>query len=137
MIIAGNVAPGNSMCNRQWSYRYNVLMEAFQDVVVLQLFGYSEVDGFEIQRSPATDKAFAVAQIAGTFSNYDRNPSARNIKMDMSTNMPVQIDVFEVQDVTTAQSAGDIKITIKYSYPDSFKMDDLSPGSYDKLAGRI
>ena len=40
VIIAGNVAPGSPMCNRQWSYRYNVLMEAFQDIVVLQLFGY-------------------------------------------------------------------------------------------------
>jgi hypothetical protein len=29
VIITGNVAPGNAMCNRQWSYRYNVLMEAF------------------------------------------------------------------------------------------------------------
>lgn len=29
VIIAGNVAPGSSMCNRQWSYRYNVLMESF------------------------------------------------------------------------------------------------------------
>lgn len=35
VIIAGNTAPGSAMCNRQWSYRYNVLIEAFQDVVVL------------------------------------------------------------------------------------------------------
>lgn len=46
VIIAGNVSPGHKMCNRQWSYRYNVLIEAFQDVVVLQIFGYSHVDGF-------------------------------------------------------------------------------------------
>jgi hypothetical protein len=57
--------------------------------------------------------------------------------MDMSTNLPVKIDVFEVRDVTNALYADEISIKLKYSYPDSFKMDDLSPTSYDKLANRI
>ena len=29
MIIAGNVSPGHPLCNRQWSERYNILIDAF------------------------------------------------------------------------------------------------------------
>jgi len=137
VIIAGNVAPGNPMCNRQWSYRYNVLMEAFQDVVVLQLFGYSQVDGFQLQRNPETGKAFGVSQIAGTFSNFDRNPSARSIQMDLATNLPVQIDVFTIKDVSSALNETMIESGFSYSYPKDFGMEDLSPSSYDKLTQRI
>lgn len=57
--------------------------------------------------------------------------------MDLATNLPVKIDVFEVKDITNVLTKDDIKIEIKYSYPDSFKMDDLSPASYDRLANSI
>jgi len=34
-------------------------------------------------------------------------------------------------------NARDIQVKLKYSYPESFKMIDLSPSSYDKLASKI
>lgn len=53
--------------------------------------------------------------------------------MDVHTNLPVKIDVFECKDLTTVKDETGIAFTLKYSYPDSFSdhMIDLSPSSYD------
>ena len=84
-----------------------------------------------------TGKAFAVTQIAGTLSNFDRNPSARLVQMDVNTNLPVKIDVFEASDVTSIKSASALTFELKYTYPDSFNMTDLSPSSYDEFLQRL
>lgn len=53
--------------------------------------------------------------------------------MDVNTNLPVKIDVFEANDLTSIKSVSDITFNLKYTYPDSFNMTDLSPSSYDKF----
>lgn len=53
--------------------------------------------------------------------------------MDKLTNLPVKIDVYEVEDVTSALGESDIKLSKAYSYPDSFGMLDLSPSSYNNF----
>lgn len=37
--IVGNTAPGGINCNTKWAVRYNWLIEAYQDVVLMQVFG--------------------------------------------------------------------------------------------------
>ena len=84
-----------------------------------------------------TGKPIAVSQIAGTFSNFDRNPSARLIHVDRVTNLPVKINVFELQDLSLVKKESEIVSLLKYTYPDSFGMRDLSPTSYAEFAERI
>ena len=57
--------------------------------------------------------------------------------MDLSTNLPVKIDVFVIKDVSSALFESEIDSGVGYSYPDDFDMDDLSPASYDTLVNRI
>jgi len=47
--ITGNIAPGSSQCNSRWAKRYNALIERYQAVVTMQLFGGDEQDYFQLQ----------------------------------------------------------------------------------------
>jgi hypothetical protein len=51
--------------------------------------------------------------------------------------LPVKIDVFEASDTTKIKSVSDIVFDLKYTYPDSFNMTDLSPSSYDEFLQRL
>jgi hypothetical protein len=57
--------------------------------------------------------------------------------MDLSTNLPVRIDVFTISDVSSALDDGMLQSSISYSYPKDFGMEDLSPASYDKFVQEI
>ena len=71
-LIAGNLHPGSAKCNRQWSHRYGALIDAFQDVVRLQMFGNggssSDAVEFEIFRELESGNPIGVASIAAEFS---------------------------------------------------------------------
>ena len=96
MIIAGNVAPGHPLCNRQWSERYNILIDAYQDVVRLQVFGRSEMESFQIFRSLESGKPISVAQVAAPFNNFEQEISARAYTMDIDKNLPTVADTWSI-----------------------------------------
>lgn len=50
--ITGNVAPTSKYCNSNWSKRYNVLVERFQDIIRMQIFGHEVEDYFAITSEP-------------------------------------------------------------------------------------
>jgi hypothetical protein len=41
--------PGSKYCNAKWSRRYNVLIERYQQVVRMQLFGHEDEEYFQLQ----------------------------------------------------------------------------------------
>ena len=51
--------------------RYGTLIEAFQDVVRMQLFGRSEMESFTIFRALESGKPVAVSHSAAPFNNYN------------------------------------------------------------------
>ncbi len=51
VFIMGHVPPGNTQCNRQWEERYNALIERYQHIVRLQVFGHEGTDSFKLLRS--------------------------------------------------------------------------------------
>lgn len=57
--------------------------------------------------------------------------------MDLASNLPVKIDVFEIKDVTPALTEADIQSGVGFSYPGDFGMADLSPSSYAEFVQRI
>ncbi len=44
--IIGNMNPGSKFCNAKWSRRYNILIEKYQHVVRMQLFGHEDEEYF-------------------------------------------------------------------------------------------
>lgn len=93
-MIAGYQIPGDLQCNRQWAHRLNVLMEAFQDVVRLTMYGSSGTDSFQIIRSETEGNAINVSSITGGVNRYDSDPSVRLIHLETKSAFPVTIEVF-------------------------------------------
>jgi len=44
--IIGNVNPGSAYCNTKWARRYNIIIERYQKVVRMQLFGHERDNYF-------------------------------------------------------------------------------------------
>ena len=61
VIIAGSLPPGDVSCNAQWSNRFNTIIESFQDVVRLMLYGNTFSDSFQIIRSMSSGNPINVA----------------------------------------------------------------------------
>ena len=47
IVIGAGRAPGDGLCNRQWSYRFLTLIDNYQDVVRTIIIG-GEKDGFQV-----------------------------------------------------------------------------------------
>jgi hypothetical protein len=47
--IIGNVNPGSKYCNSKWARRYNILIERYQKLVRMQLFGHEPEEFFQLQ----------------------------------------------------------------------------------------
>ena len=48
VFIIGHIPPGNIQCNDQWSRRYHILIERYQDIVTLQAYGSEGTDSFRV-----------------------------------------------------------------------------------------
>jgi len=71
----------------------------------LQLFGHKESDGFELFRSLQTGEPLQVSQVAGSFGGFSQSPSFRLYEVDLNSNFPVKIDVYEVGAHQVARNA--------------------------------
>jgi len=46
--IVGNINPGSKNCNSKWAGRYNTLVERFQKIIRMQLFGHETEEYFQL-----------------------------------------------------------------------------------------
>lgn len=138
MIIAGGLNPGSSECNRQWSHRYSALMDAFQDIVRLQVFGGNSMETFDVFRNLENATPVGVATTSAPFNGYSKDLSGRVIEVDLASNFPIKIETVVVPASNMNSSDGtDITARFDHAYPDDFDMLDLSPSEYVRLAYRI
>ena len=137
VIIAGNISPGHPTCNRQWSERYNALIDAFQDTVRLQLFGRSEMESFDIFRSLESGKPIAVSHSAAPFNNFNQDISARVYTVNTQNNLPYVADTFTIPDVSKVSQATELEFTLSHSYPSVYSLPDLRPSSYSDFVDRL
>lgn len=91
VIIAGNLHPGSAKCNRQWSQRYSSLIDAFQDVVRMQLFSAGEDHKeFELFRDLDTGTPIQVANVGGSLSLREGKMTAVIRKVDLESSFPIK-----------------------------------------------
>lgn len=93
ILVGAGRAPGDSLCNRQWSYRFLSLMDEYQDVVRLVLIG-GDKDGFQVMNGIQDLHPLNVAQITGQFSSRNAIGSYRLYTMSTEMSLPTQIDVY-------------------------------------------
>ncbi|CDW83826.1 UNKNOWN [Stylonychia lemnae] len=134
-FIIGQIPPGNPNCNRQYSIRYNVLMERFQHIVRLQAYGYEGTDSFKILRSTTSQKPIGIVQIGGQIGTKEFNPSARLYTMDAALHIPTKIDIYNFNLDNAIQTNTWNFNTV--TYPANYGMQNLSPSEYNWLANQI
>jgi hypothetical protein len=85
--IIGYMNPGSKSCNSKWARRYNAIIERFQAVVRMQLFGHESSDYFQLQfPANATDEEnyvpFGVTYQGPRATSLKQNPRFKAIEID-------------------------------------------------------
>lgn len=70
VIIAGHIASGCYTCNPRWGARYTALVERYQHVIRLAVFGHDHRDLYEIVRSSTSDKPIGINHVTGSLGTY-------------------------------------------------------------------
>jgi len=135
-FIIAHIAPGYMECNRQWSLRFNALLERYQHVVRLMTFGHDHRDLFQVMKSLSTGNPINVAHMAGQLSSKKQQPSFRVYTMDTEYNVPVKIETYYL-DLEEINTNDNLEFTPSKIYPDSFGMSDLRPSNWLALAERF
>jgi len=87
--IIGNVNPGSSFCNSRWSRRYNILVEKYNTVIRMQLFGHEAKEYFQLQFPLEGDKKpIGVTIQGGKATTLGQNPRFKIIEVDKQYLVP-------------------------------------------------
>jgi len=131
-IIFGHIPPGDD-CLYEWSIRFRALLNRYQHVVRLSMYGHVHRENFGTIRSFDTDEPVGVNVWTGsvtTFSSAD--PSFRVFEVDAETLVPVKIHtyVFPIYDAEP-------KWQYSHELSELYQMPDLSPSSFNDLSNRL
>ncbi|CDW84712.1 saposin b domain-containing protein [Stylonychia lemnae] len=132
-ILIAHIAPSDITCTRDWSKRYQALVERFQHIIRLQTFGHDHREKHNVVRSIDNQKPIAAQFLTGSFTTWRyNNPSFRVFEMDEETMLPLKIYtyVLKVEDKHP-------KWYLDHEMTEFYGMKDLSPQSFDDLSNRI
>jgi hypothetical protein len=126
--------------------RYASLVDTYQDVIRLQMFGSTEREAFHIMRNLQDGQPVAVATTGTAFSPYSKDMAARLLTVDTLTNLPIKIDTWKIEasevDAKTDDELANVVVSLDHSFPlDLWGRDnlisDLGPSSYAALVDYI
>ena len=95
MWIFGNRSPGSRRCNNKWARRYNAIIERFQDVVLMQQFGFEEEEHFSLQFAAGSSQPYGVIMQGGKATSLGQNPKFRIVEIDSATFLPISSVLYE------------------------------------------
>lgn len=131
-ILLGHVPPGDS-CLYQWATRFTALMDRFQAVVRLQIFGHVHKEMHNTLRSPTSDKPIAVNFWTGSMTTYsEQYPSFRRFVMDKQTMLPIAIETYKL-DV----EAENPDFVLDHELKEFYGMPNLAPSSFGNLSDQF
>ena len=115
--------------------RFKALLDRYQHIIRLALFGHNHFELFHLFRSVDSDKPIGVAHAAAAASaNWNNNPAFRILKLDTDTLLPIEITTYYL-DLEEHANTGTWQL--RHSFPDYYGMSDLKPSSFDKLTKRF
>ena len=96
-IIFAHIPPGSPDCMGSFSRRFYALIERYQHVARVSLYGHDHNEWFNVVNSVSTGKPINTDVISGsatTFTNL--NPSYRVITLDKQHMIPVKIETYYI-----------------------------------------
>eukprot|EP00347_Sterkiella_histriomuscorum_P003902 403362501 len=136
LIIAGHMSPGDYNCVKKWSVRYQALLERYQHLLRLSVYGHDHRELFDIIRGKHSDKPIHVNQVAGSLGTFTKvNPSVRIFKMHAKHHVPIEMKVYEL-DIEEA-NRGKPRFQLMADFKKDYGLKNLSPSEYSKLSERF
>jgi len=130
-IIIGHMPPGIADCLNDVSLRLNVLLDRFQHIVRLNLYGHTHYEEFEVIRSIGDKKPIGMNHVAPSITTFfGQNPSIRAITLDVKTKLPVKIETYTFDIKKANENDEDAKFVKDHELTETYGMPDLSPRSF-------
>lgn len=133
-ILMGHMSPGVADCLDDVSSRLRALMDRFQHIIRVNVFGHTHEAEVEIIRSVGDNKPIGVNHVEPSLTTFDgNNPSFRALTLDVKTKLPVKIETFTF-DITKANKDDEYaKFFLNYDLAKEYGLKDLSPASLFNL----
>jgi len=137
-IIIGHIPPGEIDCSNPVSERYRILLDRFQHVIRLNLYGHTHFEEFEVIKSIEGEKAIGVNHITSSFTPHqNQNPSFRVITLDVETKLPIRIETYTMDLAKANQDDANAVFSFNHEFADVYGLKDLSPNSTQQLTMKI
>jgi len=134
-ILLGHVPPGSNSCLEQWAKRYQALLDRYQNVIRLQMFGHVHKEIHNTIRGVESGKPIGVNFWTGAVTPYSDLPAFpcfRRFIVDAETMVPVKVETWAF-DPTQENPV----FEFHHEMTEYYNMPDLSPSSFDALADRM
>lgn len=137
-IFISHISPGMDGCFSEISARIQTLMDRFQHILRLNLFGHTHKEEFEVVRGVEDSKPINVNHLAPSLTTINTvNPSFRVFTLDASTLLPIQIETFTM-DIEQANKDDQYAIFQKtHELTEEYSLNDLSPNSFYLLSQKL
>eukprot|EP00827_Trimyema_finlayi_P002679 TRINITY_DN237_c0_g1_i4.p1 TRINITY_DN237_c0_g1~~TRINITY_DN237_c0_g1_i4.p1 ORF type:complete len:538 (-),score=114.47 TRINITY_DN237_c0_g1_i4:101-1714(-) len=97
VIIQGHIPVGECIAQSQWSRRYNILIQRFQNIIRGQFFGHTHYDQFQIIRSQDEKQApVSYTLTSPCLTGGNSMPTFREYEFDRDTNALLNIQAYRL-----------------------------------------
>jgi len=131
VIIIGSIAPADTSCSTNWSYRYSALIDRFSNTIRAQIFGNSQTDEMHVTRGPFSNKAVGVQWQSPSLSSFkDLNPSYRIYELDADSYLLRNFYQYRL-DLVKANSVPGTAFKLIYNFEDFYLSNGMQPKAID------
>lgn len=133
--IIGHVLPVGSSTD-DFVLRYQALMERYQHVIIMHLFGHQHVENFVVIKDTKNTAAINSLHIpGGVNTDGDKNPAFRIYEVDLETKYPLKAHKYFFN--LTAANLGNPQWQYMYELAEEYGVEDLSPSNCLKIAEKV
>jgi len=146
VIIVGHVPPGDDTCSIEWSKRYSVLIERFQNIIRGQFFGHTHTSQVSLQKSFDKKDSIGLSIIAPSLSPsrggklpYDGATDFSVYDFDRDTNSLLNIYIYRMllSEANSKLATQTPLWSMLYDYLSEYDLKDLSLESMKEFANKI
>ncbi len=133
MVILAHIPPASHNCVHSWTVRFKALVERYQHVIRMQLYGHTHREFFNLHRG--FDDMHPLSMQWGVSSIGVRegfNPSFTIMHLDSETLLPVKVDRHHM-DLRKSNELGSAQWSKMYEVSEEYGLKDLSPSSFMDL----
>jgi len=134
-IFFTHISPGMDACFSEVAVRVQTLMDRFQNILRLNLFGHTHNEEFEVIRAVEDGKPIGTNHLGPSLTTKGgMNPSFRAFTLDVKTLLPLKIETYTMDLLKANEDDKHAIFSKNHEMTEAYGLDDLSPNSFFSLA---